>query len=88
MIKKLYDFRQVSVPAPLLQAEVTREEMDAELALVAARFTEIVAVSGPVEAGDVVVLRYADEKGEHRIYSKPISNSKDSSKITWVSDCV
>lgn len=69
MIKKLYDFRQVSVPAPLLQAEVTREEMDAELALVAARFTEIVAVSGPVEAGDVVVLRYADEKGEHRIYS-------------------
>jgi FKBP-type peptidyl-prolyl cis-trans isomerase (trigger factor) len=69
MIKKLYDFRQVSVPAPLLQAEVTREEMDAELALVAARFTEIVAVSGPVEAGDVVVLGYADDKGEHRIYS-------------------
>jgi FKBP-type peptidyl-prolyl cis-trans isomerase (trigger factor) len=43
--------------------------MDAELALVAARFTEIVEVSGPVEAGDVVALRYADDKGEHRIYS-------------------
>lgn len=69
MIKKLYDFRQVSVPAPLLQAEVTRQDLDAELALTAARFTCITAVSGPVENGDVVGLEYVDEKGLHRIYA-------------------
>lgn len=69
MIKKLYDFRQVSVPAPLLQAEVTREEMDAELALAAARFTQIAAVSGPVETGDVVTLEYTDDRGAHRLYA-------------------
>ncbi len=69
MIKKLYDFRQVDLPAPLLQAEVTREEMDAELALAAARFTQIVAVSGPVEQGDVVALEYTDDKGVHRLYA-------------------
>ena len=69
MIKKLYDFRQTAVPAPLLQAEVTREEMDAELALAAARFTDIVAVNGPVESGDVVALEYTDDKGLHRIYA-------------------
>lgn len=69
MIKKLYDFRQVSVPAALLQAEVTREEMDAELALAAARFTQIAAVPGPIETGDVVTLEYVDEKGLHRIYA-------------------
>lgn len=69
MIKKLYDFRQVSVPAPLLQAEVTREDMDAELALAAARFTQIAAVSGPVETGDVVTLEYTDDQGSHRVYA-------------------
>ena len=69
MIKKLYHFRDVSVPAPLLQAEVTREEMDAELALVAARFTTIEKVDGPIAQGHVVALEYADEKGNHRIYS-------------------
>lgn len=68
MIKKLYDFRQIAVPAPLLQAEVTREEMDGELALVAARFTAIESVNGPVEKGDVVALEYEDEKGLHRLY--------------------
>ena len=69
MIKKLYDFREVTVPAPLLQAEVTREEMDGELALIAARFTAIVDVDGPIAAGDVVALEYCDDKGLHRIYS-------------------
>lgn len=62
MIKKLYDFRQVEIPAALLQAEVTREELDAELHRVAARFTEIVAVEGPVENGDVVKLSFTDPK--------------------------
>lgn len=69
MIKKLYDFRQVAVPAPLLQAEVTREEMDDELAVVAAHFTVIESASGPVTHGDVVALEYEDEKGLQRIYS-------------------
>ena len=69
MIKKLYDFRQVAVPAPLLQAEVTREEMDAEVAIVAARFTTIETVSGPIENGDVVALEYTDDKGVHRLYA-------------------
>ena len=69
MIKKLYHFRNVSVPAPLLQAEVTREEMDTELALVAARFTAIEKVDGPIAEGHVVALEYVDEKGNHRIYS-------------------
>ncbi len=68
MIKKLYDFRQVTIPAPLLQAEVTRQDLDGELALAAARFTVISAVNGPIENGDVVALEYADEKGLHRIY--------------------
>ena len=69
MIKKLYDFRQVSVPAPLMQAEVTRQDLDAELALAATRFTQIVAVFDPIENGDVVALEYADEKGNHRLYA-------------------
>jgi FKBP-type peptidyl-prolyl cis-trans isomerase (trigger factor) len=69
MIKKLYHFRDVSVPAPLLQAEVTREEMDTELALVAARFTTIEKVDGPIAEGHVVALEYVYEKGNHRIYS-------------------
>ena len=69
MIKKLYDFRQVSVPAPLMQAEVTRQDLDAELALAAARFTQIVAVFDPIENGDVVALEYADEKGNPRLYA-------------------
>lgn len=69
MIKKLYDFRQVSVPAPLMQAEVTRQDLDAELALAEARFTQIVAVFDPIENGDVVALEYADEKGNHRLYA-------------------
>lgn len=69
MIKKLYDYREVTVPAALLQAEVTREEMDAELALAAARFTAIASVDGPVAAGDVVALDYTDDQGLHRIYA-------------------
>ena len=69
MIKKLYDYREVTVPEALLQAEVTREEMDAELALAAARFTAIASVDGPVAAGDVVALEYTDDKGLHRIYA-------------------
>ncbi len=60
MIKKLYDFRQTAIPAPLLQAEVTREEMDGELLAAAARFTSIEAVEGPIAAGDVVTLETAD----------------------------
>ena len=62
MIKKLYDFRQVEIPAPLLQAEVTRQELDAELFRAAARFTDIVAVEGPIQNGDVVKLSFADPK--------------------------
>ena len=77
MIKKLYDFRQVAVPAPLLQAEVTREELDGELTLVAARFTRIEAVSGPIENGDVVALEYTDEQGVHRIYANVGKNLDD-----------
>ena len=68
MIKTLYDFRQVQIPAPLLQAEVTRQELDAELFRAAARFTAIVSVEGPIENGDVVKLSFADPKapGESR----------------------
>ena len=62
MIKKLYDFRQVEIPAPLLQAEVTRQELDAELFRAAARFTDIVAVEGPIQNGDVVKRSFADPK--------------------------
>lgn len=64
MIKKLYDFRQTDIPAALLQAEVTREEMDGEFLAAAARFTEIAAVDGPICKGDVVTLTFADEKAE------------------------
>ena len=64
MIKKLYDFRHMEMPAALLQAEVTNEEMAAEYQLAAARFTQIVAAEGAVCAGDVVKLTFADEKVE------------------------
>lgn len=72
MIKKLYDFRQTAVPEALLQAEVTREELDRELHQTAARFTEIVAAEGPIQVGDVVALEFADSKlpeGVRRIYA-------------------
>lgn len=67
MIQKLYDFRQMELPAALLQAEVTREEMDGELQSVAARFTTIVTVDSPIQNGDVVTLRFADDKAENGI---------------------
>ena len=71
MITKLYDFRQTAIPAALLQAEVSREDMAAEQHMAAARFTTISAVEGAVEQGDVVALEFADEKQENgvrRIY--------------------
>ena len=64
MIKKRYDFRQTEIPAALLQAEVTKEEMEAEFRAAAAKFTAIAAADGPVQAGDVVTLTFADEKAE------------------------
>lgn len=72
MIKKLYDFRQVAIPEALLQAEVTREELAAELHQTAQRFTEIAAVNGPIQQGDVVALEFADDKqpaGLRRVYA-------------------
>lgn len=60
MIKKLYDFRQVQIPAALLQAEVTREELDGQLQRMAARFTTIAPTDGPVQTGDVVALTFPD----------------------------
>lgn len=77
MIKKLYDFRQVEIPAALLQAEVTREEMDGELHRAAARFTEIVAVDGPVENGDVVKLSFEDPKNPGQILQVYANVGKD-----------
>ncbi len=54
----------MEIPAPLLQAEVIREEMDAEHLAAAKQFTAIVATEGPVEAGDVVTVTFADDKAE------------------------
>ena len=67
MIKKLYDFHQVELPGALLQAEVTRDDMDRELGFAAARFTAIAAVDGPIQAGDVVTLSFADDKAEQGV---------------------
>ncbi|MBR4971796.1 MAG: hypothetical protein IKY59_02375, partial [Oscillospiraceae bacterium] len=64
MIKKLYDFRQTQIPDALLQAEVTQEEMAAELHNAAARFTTVVLADSAIQAGDVVTLTFADEKAE------------------------
>lgn len=72
MIRKLYDFRQTAVAPALLQAEVTREEMDAEMHQAAARFTVVSAVDLPIENGDVVALEFADSKqpeGVRRVYA-------------------
>ena len=69
MIKKLYDFRQTAIPAALLQAEVTGEEMGAELHLAAARFTTIASVEGPVEQGDVVALEFVHGEKTRRVYA-------------------
>ena len=41
MINKLYDFRDVAIPDALLNASVSREEIDGELRLTAQRFTTI-----------------------------------------------
>ena len=60
MIKKLYDFRQVEIPAALLQAAVTREEMTEELRQLAARFTAIEPTELPIASGDVVLLTFRD----------------------------
>lgn len=65
MIIKRYDFSQVEIPAALLQAEVTREEMEGEYLLAAKRFTDIGAVNGPVQTGDVVTLTFADDRAEN-----------------------
>ncbi len=70
MIKKLYDFRQTAIADALLQAEVTRQELDEELRQAAARFTTIAAADGPIQNGDVVALEFADEKeGLRRVYA-------------------
>ena len=72
MIKYLYDFRQVAIPEALLQAEVTKEELAAEMLLTAQRFTQIVAVDGKIQAGDVVALEFGDSNapsGVRRIYA-------------------
>ena len=69
MIKKLYDFRQTAIPAALLQAEVTGEELEAELHLSAARFTTIASVEAPIEKGDVVALEFADGDKIRRIFA-------------------
>lgn len=90
MIKKLYDFRQTEIPAALLQAEVTREELDAELHRAAARFTEIVAVDGPVENGDVVKLSFADPKnpGELRQVYANVGKDFDDMEVRLPGLCV
>lgn len=69
MIKKLYDFRQVTIPEALLQAEVTKEELASEMHQTAQRFTVITAVDGRIEHGDVVALEFADEEGMRRVYA-------------------
>ena len=69
MIKKLYDFRQTAIPAALLQAEVTGDELAAELHLAAARFTTIASVEAPIEKGDVVALEFVSGEKVKRIYA-------------------
>lgn len=71
IIKKLYDFKEVTIPEPLLYAEVTKEEITAEILQTAARFTTIAAIDQPIQNGDVVVLELPDSKmptGIRRIY--------------------
>lgn len=72
MINKLYDFRQVQIPAALLQAAVTQEEMAGELQLLASRFTTIAPTDLPIQTGDVVALTFEDAKapeGIRKIYA-------------------
>ena len=51
IIKKLYDFKEVTIPEPLLYAEVTKEEITAEILQTAARFTTIAAIDQPIQNG-------------------------------------
>lgn len=72
IIKKLYDFREVSIPDALLYAEVTNAEIHAELRQTAARFTTIAAVEDNIQNGDVVALAFPDDKlpeGVRRVYA-------------------
>ena len=80
MIKKLCDFRQVSIPDALLHAEVTVEEIADEVRQAASRFTTISAVEDAICNGDVVTLEFADSKtdsGVCRIYANVGKNFAD-----------
>lgn len=62
MINKLYDFRDVAIPDALLNASVSREEIDGELRLTAQRFTTIAPAFDGICNGDIVVLEIPDEQ--------------------------
>lgn len=90
MIKKLYDFRQTEIPAALLQAQVTREELDGELFRAATRFTDIVAADGPVENGDVVKLAFSDPQnyGQQKLVYANVGKDFDDMEARLPGLCV
>jgi len=55
-LKKLYDFRELSLPEKLFELPLSRDEVNAALEGVRVRFLTIEEVPGPVEKGDLVVL--------------------------------
>lgn len=67
-LKKLYDFRQIEVPAKLLEIPLQEKQIRQELAGVCERFIEIEEVADEVKAGDIItIILAAEQKDEEEI---------------------
>ena len=64
IIRKLFDFRQISVPEKLLELKVSQEAVDRELAGTADRFMTIEPVEDEITTGDIVAVELPDEAEE------------------------
>lgn len=61
IIRKLYDFRQVSIPEKLLELKVSQKAVDQELAGTADRFLTIEPVEDEITTGDIVAVELPDD---------------------------
>ena len=67
-LKKLYDFRQIEVPAKLLEIPLQEKQIRQELAGVCERFIGIEEVADEVKAGDIItIILAAEQKDEEEI---------------------
>lgn len=62
IVKKAYDFRELTVPETLLYATVTKAEIQEALDQTAGRFATFELVTSGIRNGDIVALLVPDEK--------------------------